>query len=243
MVFYTDPLCCWSWAFEPQWRKLRYTYSGKVKWRYIMGGLLPNWETFNDPMNAISRPLQMGPLWLEAKYRSGMPINDRIWYENPPASSYPACIAVKAAGLQSAVAAEEYLRQVREAVMLHGKDISKWEVLRQVGHELSERSPGLLDSEQLHADMASPAARKAFEQDLQQVRLHGITRFPALTMRREGQDAGIMMVGYRPYAALEQALKQIAPDLEPIQHSTDELEHRRYWGSTTQREIEEAMKT
>ena len=21
--YYTDPLCCWSWAFEPQWRRLR----------------------------------------------------------------------------------------------------------------------------------------------------------------------------------------------------------------------------
>jgi hypothetical protein len=63
ITYYTDPLCCWSWAFEPQWRRLRYEYSGKIKWRYRMGGLLPDWSSFSDPMNDVSRPIQMGPFW------------------------------------------------------------------------------------------------------------------------------------------------------------------------------------
>src|SRR5690242_21305745 len=24
VIYYTDPLCCWSWAFEPQWRRFLY---------------------------------------------------------------------------------------------------------------------------------------------------------------------------------------------------------------------------
>src|SRR5215217_1789774 len=89
---FTDPLCCWSWALEPQWRRLRYEYRDQVRWRYRMGGLIPNWNSYTDPMNIVSKPIQMGPVWLEAKYKSGMPLQDKIWFQDPPASSFPACI-------------------------------------------------------------------------------------------------------------------------------------------------------
>lgn len=51
--YYTDPLCSWSWAFEAQWRRLRYVYGGQMRWRYRMGGLLPNWQSYDDPFNDI----------------------------------------------------------------------------------------------------------------------------------------------------------------------------------------------
>lgn len=239
--YYTDPLCCWSWAFEPQWRRLRFEYSGKVKWRYIMGGLIANWDSFNDPMNSVNRPLQMGPLWLEVKYKSGMPIQDKVWYQNPPKSSYPACIAVKAAEMQSPTAAEVYLRKVREAVMLHGKDISDWEVLQKVGHELAKAQPGLLDGEKLQQDMGSKEARSAFEQDLQKVRLHGISRFPTLTIKKAGEENGVMIVGYRPYEALQTALEQVEPNLQPTKQATDEETYKAYWHDATAREVQEAL--
>src|SRR5690606_17166903 len=106
-----------------------YEYSGKIMWRYRMGGLLPSWNNFNDPMNDVSRPIQMGPIWADVKHRSGMPINNMVWINDPPDSSYPACIAVKCASLQSPDAAEAYLRKTREAVMVDGKNISKQNVL------------------------------------------------------------------------------------------------------------------
>ncbi|MER2999205.1 DsbA family protein [Pontibacter populi] len=242
IVYYTDPLCCWSWAMEPQWRRLRFEYRGKIKWRYCMGGLIANWNSFNDPMNSISRPLQMGPLWMEAKYISGMPIQDRVWYDNPPASSYPACIAVKAAELQSPIASENYLRRVREAVMLHGKNISERDVLLQVAGELAEELPDLLDVSAFERELGGEEARQAFKQDLMQVRLHAISRFPTLTIKRVGEEQGVMVVGYRTYEALQQALLQVVPDLQPIQHTTDEMEYRRFWGNTTEREMKEALR-
>ena len=43
ITFYTDPLCCWSWAFEPQWRRLQYEFQDRIIYRYVMSGLLPGW--------------------------------------------------------------------------------------------------------------------------------------------------------------------------------------------------------
>src|SRR5438128_964944 len=129
IIFYTDPLCCWSWAFEPQWRRLQYEFQDQLAFRYVMTGLLPGWKNYSDPVYSVSKPMQMGPVWLEASETSGMPIYDRIWVEDPPASSYPACIAVKSMQLQSQTAAVKYLRRLRETVMLQGENIAKQTIL------------------------------------------------------------------------------------------------------------------
>ena len=141
IVYYTDPLCCWSWAIEPQWRRLQYEYRGHLQLRYCMGGLLPSWKHFSDAANSVSRPAQMGPIWMEATHISGMPIQNTIWITNPPASSYLACIAVKCAGLQSAEAEAQYLRLLREAVMLKGENIDKQSVLIKIASYACRAKP------------------------------------------------------------------------------------------------------
>lgn len=239
--YFTDPLCCWSWALEPQWRRLRYEYSGLLRWRYRMAGLLPSWTSYQDPMNDVSRPIQMGPLWLEAKYKSGMPLRDDIWFRAPPASSFPACIAVKCAQLQSPVAAEHYLRRVREAVMLQGRNIAHWEVLLDLARELSASREGLLDLALFEQQLSGEAARQAFEEDLRQVRLLGISRYPTLTISLANQATGVLIVGYRPYEALVAALQQVAPGLQPRQQAREEASYRRFWSGATEREVAEAL--
>jgi predicted DsbA family dithiol-disulfide isomerase len=137
ITYYTDPLCCWSWAFEPQWRRLLYEFKGKVKYRYCMAGLLPGWDNYNDSINSVSKPIQMGPVWMHAKQLSGMPIEQNIWMSDPPSSSYPACIAVKCAAFQSLRAEEHFLRMLREAVMIRGENISKEEVIFNLAEKLA----------------------------------------------------------------------------------------------------------
>ncbi len=207
-----------------------------------MGGLLPDWNTYNDPLNSVSRPLQMGPLWMEARHISGMPIKDTVWHQNPPESSFPACIAVKCAGLQSADAAESYLRRCREAVMLHGKNIAKQEVLLEIADELTKEYPHLLDPRRFREDWQTGAGKDTFREDLQAVRIHNFGRFPTLTIQQPGK-AGVVIVGYRPYSVLLDAIKQVAPQLEPSQKSPTAEVYRNYWGNVTERELDEAGAT
>lgn len=206
-----------------------------------MGGLLPNWESFNDPMNAINRPVQMGPLWFEAKYISGMPIQDQIWITDPPSSSYPACIAVKCAALQSAEAEEAYLRKLREAVMLHTKNIAQQQVLIDIAATLAKDIYGILDIEQFKNDLQNGNGYEAFRKDLLQVRYHKISRFPTLTI--SANNKAVMIVGYRPYSVLLDAIAAVAPDLEPVQRPIDAADYIRYWHGATEREVQEISST
>lgn len=238
ITYYTDPLCCWSWVFEPQWRRLRYDFSGKIKWRYRMAGMLPSWDSYDDPINSVNRPLQMGPVWLEAKHISGMPINDKVWFHNPPASSFPACVAVKCAGLQSPEAEEWYLRRTREAIMLQGKDISTQEVLLSIAKKLTEDKPHILDPDQFRTDLETGKGNEAFRQDLEKTRYHQISRYPTLTIQKPGQ-AGVMITGYRPYDILLQAFQQLAPDLKPNQKNPDTTAYKAFWSGLTERELQE----
>jgi putative protein-disulfide isomerase len=74
---------------------------------YVMGGLA---RQFDDPASMIVP-------WLDVSERSRMPLDPRLWSEGPISSSYPACMAVKAAAEQGDEAAGRYLRTLREGLM------------------------------------------------------------------------------------------------------------------------------
>lgn len=213
VTYYTDPLCCWSWAFEEQWQKFQQQFTGNLTVNYVMGGLLSDWKNFSDPMNNVSKPVQMGPVWMEAKHITGVSINDAIWMHDAPASSYPACIAVKTAALQSGQAEVLYLRNLRESVMLQGKNISRKEVLLSIAEETAKQFPGTFRYEHFAENYNGETALNAFRHDLQKVRYHQISRFPTLTMSSP-RHAGVQITGYRPYDVLLEALYVVAPELK-----------------------------
>lgn len=237
ITYYTDPLCCWSWALEPQWRRFRFEYKDHISWRYCMGGLIPGWKNFTDPIHSISRPAQMGPLWMEAAHLSGMPINNKVWAFAPPASSYPACIAVKCAQEQSFLAGEHYLRLLREAIMIRGENIALTDNLENLAEKLAITHPALLDVQQFKLDMETKVGVSKFRSDLDEVRTKNIKRFPALVFRRQGRDP-LLLQGYRPYVIWLELMKKLAPDIKRKEIIAPE-EYQTYWGHTLDRELKE----
>jgi putative protein-disulfide isomerase len=243
--YYTDPLCSWSWAFEAMWRRLRFEYSGHISWRYHMGGLIANWQSYNDPFNDIRSPAQMGPQWFQVHEISGMPLDDRLWQIDPPASSYPACIAVKAAERQGQAAAEGYLRRLREAAMLERRNIARQDVLLAIAQEMAgdSTSDNSLDLDRFHADLVAPETMDAFRQNLRDAAYYGIGRFPTLILHRF-DGPGLMLVGYRPYDLLLAALEHLAPDLcRGPERSPEDLAvaYVTYWQRVTVRELAEVL--
>jgi predicted DsbA family dithiol-disulfide isomerase len=240
ITYYTDPLCSWCWGFEGVWRRLRYELGDRIAWRYVLGGLLPDWQNFNDPLRSVSRPAQMGPLWYEVRHLTGMPLDERIWIADPPTSSYPACVAVKAAGLQDAALAEAYLRRLREAVMMERRNIARREVLADLFAELSADPRLRPDTGRFRRDLGGEEALQAFREDLKDAGYRGIARFPAFVLRRAGGPS-VALVGYRPYPVFREALAAVAPELAPVRTADDPLAYVCHWGSITAAEVAEAL--
>jgi predicted DsbA family dithiol-disulfide isomerase len=204
VLFYTDPLCCWSWAMEPAWRRLRDEYRDAMRVTYKMAGLLPSWTNFSDPVNSIKRPSQMGPEWMHAKAVSGREIDSRIWIKDPPASSFPACIAVNAARLQSEDAGEKFLRLLWEAVMVGNLNIARTSVLIECAHNLSVLDPAF-DLSAFREDLLGKRGKDAFTRDWQEVKYLGITRLPTLVFSRPGHGNRLLS-GMQNYASLQKAV-------------------------------------
>lgn len=198
---------------EPAWRQLLTALEGSVSWRYCMGGLLPDWKSYHDPEQHVSRPIQMGPVWLDAKYASGQPVNERIWLADPPASSYPACLAVKCASLQSPAAEEAYLYALRKAVMTDGRNIARKEILIAVARETA--AEGTLDADVFTKDLDAGNGLESFRADLQETAYRNIHRFPSMVLQSANGE-GVIVKGYRTLPALleaaEKALGAPAPD-------------------------------
>lgn len=237
--YFTDPLCCWSWGFEPQLRRLRFGFAGRIAWRLRMAGMIGSWERFDDPINSVHRPAQMGPLWIQAGTVTGMPTDPILWVEDPPASSWPACLAVRAAGLQSPAAADLVLRRIREAAMMEGRNVAREEVLVEIAREVSDRRPDLFDADRFRAAFAEREARGAFEEDMREARVQWVARYPCLVLRRSGAPPETL-VGWRPYGPLLDAIRRFQPEIGEERRMPEPETYRTYWSGATDRELAEA---
>ncbi|WP_431209988.1 DsbA family oxidoreductase [Puia sp. P3] len=201
ITVYTDPLCCWTWAMRTAWQTFLQQYAIQNV-RYKMAGLLPSWRHFSDHRNAISRPIQMGPEWMHARVLSGAVLDDTIWINDPPASSYPACIAVKAAGLQGAACADEYFFLAQQAVMTSRRNIARMPVLLALGKKLSA-SNNAFSLNTFAADLTGSRAKELFRKDMTDWRSAGLNRLPAIVFRNSNGKA-YSLTGFQTLGSLHQ---------------------------------------
>jgi predicted DsbA family dithiol-disulfide isomerase len=186
--YYTDPACPASWAVEPAFRRLLVEFGEDLSITYVMGGLAREYEAPHE-----GRLLE----WLDWADRSGMPIDPRLWAEAPLRSSYPACMAVKAAAEQGPEAAGRYLRALREGLFCFRRKLDAKEAL------VEEARGAGLDVARFRNDLDSHAIVEAFGADLEATRAEGLTlptlRFeddpPASDWREGALAAGAQRAG------------------------------------------------
>jgi putative protein-disulfide isomerase len=151
---FTDPVCPWSWALEPALRRLLEEFGGSLRITYVMCGMVREWEEGENGSAA-----KLLPSTLEAQSRSGMPADARQWLDEPPRSSHPACVAVKAAAEQGDPA--PYLRRLREGFMCRRHRLDTAEAL-----VAAARSTEGLDPDRFEIDVRSHSTLEAFGADL-----------------------------------------------------------------------------
>lgn len=214
IVYYTDPICSSCWGIEPQLRKLKLEYGDYFEIDYRMGGLLPDWS-YNS--GGISKPADVAHHWDEASLHYEMPIDGDVWLEDPLDSSYPSCIAMKAAQLQNKDVAVKFMRILREKLYLEKKNIAKWENIAEAA-----KAAGL-DVTRLKTDFDGDAKR-LFAEDLEYARKLGVRGFPTLFFS-DGSANQLTVYGSKPYAFYENAILALYPEAhkKPATNSTDPL--------------------
>jgi putative protein-disulfide isomerase len=168
--YFTDPACPASWAAEPHWRRLMVEFGADVQFTYVMGGLA---REFGEDRGAVVRD------WLEVSSRSGMPVDPLLWFEAPPKSTYPACMAVKAAAEQAEDGGYRYLRALREGWFCFRRKLDTVEAL------VEEARAAGLDAERFRIDLGSHAIVEAFGADLEQTRAVEGLKLPTLCATAE----------------------------------------------------------
>ena len=166
-----------------------------------MGGLLPDWG-YNS--GGISKPSDVAHHWDEVSAYYDMPIDGDVWLEDPLHSSYPPSIAFKAAQLQDKEKAVLFLREMREMLFLHKKNIAKWE------HMATAALTVKLDVDQLKADFEGEA-KAQFEKDLQTARELGVRGFPTIFFTDNAGNRE-MVYGSKPYSSYEAAVTKLYPE-------------------------------
>jgi predicted DsbA family dithiol-disulfide isomerase len=156
VIYYTDPGCPWAWAAEPALRRLQCEFADQVAITYVLGGMA---QEISDPGHVLLEAL-------DAAASSGMPVDGRNWggrEGRPPRSTYPACLAAKAAAEQGLDG--PYLRVLLEGFWLRRATLDSPDALLDAGRAV----PGL-DHARFAIDLHSSAIAEAFGADLERAR-------------------------------------------------------------------------
>lgn len=175
LYYIHDPMCSWCWGFNRCWLQVQQALINKVKIQYVLGGLAADTD---QPM-AESMQQTIRLTWQRIQQEiPGTDFNYNFWTEcKPRRSTYPACRAIVAAGLQGHENSELMLSAIQQAYYQQARNPSDYSVLIQLAEEIG------LDHRQFKADLLSEQCERLFEQQLRLTASLGVNSFPALVLR------------------------------------------------------------
>jgi len=207
LYYVHDPMCSWCWGFRPVWQQMRSALAGELTIRYLLGGLAAD----NDMPMPADMQANIKDTWAHIqKEIPGTEFNFSFWTQNQSRrSTYPACRAVIAAGLQGqAQAADNMLLAIQQAYYLQAKNPSDSDVLIRLAIDSG------LDAAQFKADLFSAQCEQLLQQDLQMVNKLGIRSFPSLVVTCNGSNALISI----DYTNGETIVSSILATLQAARH-------------------------
>jgi protein-disulfide isomerase-like protein with CxxC motif len=218
-------------------------FGTELDWTFVMGGL----HRGLDRTVAREAAARAGFVeeWLQVSAETQAPLDPLLWAESPISSTYPACMAVKAAAEQAADAGYRYLRRLRESLMCDRRKLDQPEALIEEG-----RAAGL-DVERFRIDLRSNAITESFANDLERTealaarieapvaqasRGAGGAPLPTLVLTAGTGDERVL-AGFRPPEAVHAAALEIGAQLGDGRPLGVEEAIRRF-GRLTTREVE-----
>jgi predicted DsbA family dithiol-disulfide isomerase len=245
VAYHTDPACPWSWAAEGRIRALMLHYEQDLDWRLVMGGLAREVAPGVSPRASLP-PAVRGPLteeWLRVSDATGAPLDPLTWAEGGIRTSYPACMAVRAAAEQGTDRAFAYLRRLREGIMCERGKLDHAEALtdaaRQAGLDVERFGLALRShaiTEAFGADLESTAALAAEqgERPAQSSAGAGGAALPTVVFSSDSERR--VVAGLQPAEAYRQAAEACGARPREARFGVDEVVRR--FGRATTAEVE-----
>ena len=156
-----------------------------------MGGLAPD----SDERMDTTTKTYIQNAWRSGADRTGAEFNHQFWALcQPRRSTYPACRAVITAGLQLNGSREHYYEALQRAYFLDARNPSDYETLISLAKEIG------LDPVQFQEDFESSLVQQTFREELNQVRLLGVSGFPTVIWHQKdatnGNHLEVLNTGY-----------------------------------------------
>lgn len=205
---FTDPLCFWCYAMEPEMRKIRVLLDDQLDYRIVMGVLssdvheIIGYDEDAELRYEVYRAM-LANYFRESVKMVRMPLSlDNMLTHGPEdLVSLPLSLAYCAMKMIDKDIAEAYLRRMRERVFAEGCSLST--VDQQV--QLASEFP--IDVEQFRSNLDNPEIATVLQQGVDKCRIYGITAFPTLLL--QWGDKRMMAQGYHTFEELKQAIGQV----------------------------------
>ena len=205
---FTDPLCFWCYAMEPEMRKLRVLLDDQLEYRIVMGVLSADVrEIIGYDEDAELRyeyyRAMLANHFRDVAQKVGMPLSlDNMLAHGPQdLVSLPLSLAYCAMRMIDEGIAEAYLRRMRECVFAEGRSLSSVEEQVRLAGEFP------IDVELFRSNLESDEAAAILQQGVDECRTYGIVAFPTLIM--QWGDARIAVRGYTGFEELKQTIRQV----------------------------------
>src|SRR5690554_3773244 len=132
LFYFTDPICSACYIFEETLENFLDKHQHEFDYRVIMGGLVPDENSFFDPRNGIHSRKDVAKHWLEFGKHFSVPMNVSMWENDPMKSSLPPSYAFKVAELEDKDKANKFLKDLRLAVFKDGLNIENKALIKEL---------------------------------------------------------------------------------------------------------------
>ena len=204
IVFYTDPICIWSWAFEPHWMRLVESIGGQVQFNIKMGGLVyPEAQLVHSPFRSSKEAIIFCE---QVVHQTGVEYAPTLWLTNDVQSSYPSCIAFNSVVEEGFESQIRFLRRLRQEYHIFGRNF----MIEKDFHDLIKDLR--IDLRKFQSFWQSGKAYNEFLVSLASNNAQGIHSFPTISAHTKGKTP-VFFHGYHHFHRIKLGLSKAFPKL------------------------------
>lgn len=200
VLLLTDPWSVWCWGFEPVRRALELRFPG-LEFEPLVGGMFPRLPNPEEVGFDVER------FFASVQRATGMPIRLDVTLRDRPESTYPACVHVHAARLLAPDKERRYLRALREAAYLDGRNVSRPEVAAEVAERVG------IPGREFREALASGEPEREFRERL--AMLHGLNLHAYPTLLVAAGSKGARVEGFQTLPTLVGIAQALSGKLHP----------------------------